>query len=83
MEDCVIGEEVMEEKCDEKYLGDIISNDGRNIKNIKARVSKGKGVVNRIMTYLEGIPFGKFYFEIAVILRNSLMVSCVLFNSEA
>ena len=35
------------------------------------------------MTYLEGIPFGKFYYEIAVILRNSLLVSSVLFNSEA
>ena len=73
----------MEEKNEEKYLGDIISNDGRNLKNVKARVSKGKGIVNRIMTYLEGIPFGKFYYEIAVILRNSLLVSSVLLNSEA
>ena len=35
------------------------------------------------MTYLEGIPFGKFYFEIAIILRNTLMLSSILFNSEA
>ena len=35
------------------------------------------------MTYLEGIPFGKIYFQIAVILRNSLLVSSMLFNSEA
>ena len=73
----------MEEKNEEKYLGDIISNDGRNLKNIKARVSKGKGIVSRIMTLLEGIPFGKFYFEIAIILRNSLLVSSLLSNSEA
>ena len=53
----------MEEKEQEKYLGDVVSNDGRNIKNIKARVSKGKGIISRIMTYLDGIPFGKFYFE--------------------
>ena len=32
---------------------------------------------------LEGIPFGKFYFEAAVILRNSLLVSSMLFNCEA
>ena len=38
---------------------------------------------SRIMTYLDGIPFGKFYFEIAIILRNSLMISSILFNSEA
>ena len=83
MEDCCVGEEIMEEKDSEKYLGDLISNDGRNIKNIKARVIKGKGIVTRIMTLLEGIPFGRFYFEVAMILRNSLLVSSLLFNSEA
>ena len=68
---------------EEKYLGDIISKDRRNLKNIKARVNKGKGIVKRIMDILEGIPFGKLYFQIAIILRNSLLVSCVLCNSEA
>ena len=82
-EDIEIEEAKMEEKNSEKYLGDIISDDGRNINNIKARVSKGKGIISRIMTYLDGIPFGKFYFEIAIILRNSLMLSSILFNSEA
>ena len=83
IEDQFVGEEDMEDTEEEKYLGDIISNDGRNIKNIKARVNKGKGVVSRIMTLLEGIPFGKFYFEVAVLLRNSLLVSSMLTNSEA
>ena len=53
----------MEEKKEEKYLGDVISRDGKNIKNIKARVAKGKGNVTRIITILEGIPLGQFYFE--------------------
>ena len=34
IEDCLVGEEVMEEKSEEKYLGDVISNDGSNLKNI-------------------------------------------------
>ena len=50
---------------------------------MKARVAKGKGIVSRILTILEGIPFGEFYFEIAVILRNALLVSSMLCNSEA
>ena len=83
VDDCFVGEEQMEDKDEEKYLGDIISKDGRNMKNIKARVSKGTGIVNNIMTKLEGIPFGKYYFEVAMILRNSLLVSSVLCNSEA
>ena len=83
IEDKFVGDEIMEDSEDEKYLGDIISNDGRNIKNIKARVNKGTGIVTRIMNMLNGIPFGKYYFEVAVILRDSLLVSSVLCNSEA
>ena len=77
------GEENIEEKTEEKYLGDIISKDGKNIKNIKARISKGKGIVNKILMVLDGIPFGKHYFEVGILLRNSLLVSSMLFNCEA
>ena len=75
IEDVYIGNVKMEDSDDEKYLGDIIAKDGRNVKNIKARVNKGKGIVKRIMDILEVIPFGKLYFQIAIILRNSLLVS--------
>ena len=32
---------------------------------------------------LEGIPFSKHYFEVGIILRDSLLESSMLFNSEA
>ena len=83
VKDICLGEEVMELKYEEKYLGDIISKDGRNLKNIKARVNKGKGIVRKILNILEGIPFGRLYFQVAVLLRNSLLVSSLLCNSEA
>ena len=83
IEDIFVGKVMMEEAEDEKYLGDIISRDGKNIKNIKARVNKGKGIVKKILDILETIPFGKLYFTVAIILRNSLLVSSVLCNSEA
>ena len=54
------GYEIMEETTEDKYLGDVISADGKNIKNVKARVAKGKGIISRILLLLEGIPFGKF-----------------------
>ena len=73
----------MEEKSEEKYLGDLISKDGRNLKNIQGRINKGKGIVTKILNILEGIPFGKVYFKVAVILRNTLLVSSMLCNSEA
>ena len=83
LEDCWMGEEPIEEATEEKYLGYIIDKDGKNIKNIKARVDKGKGIVTRIKMMFEGIPFGKYYFEVACILRNTLLVSSLLCNSEA
>ena len=76
------GEEEMELKEEEKYLGEIISKDGRNLKNIRTRVNKGIGITKNILNLLDGIPFGKFYYEVAIILRNSLFVSSVLYNSE-
>ena len=83
IKDIIKGEKDMENKQEEKYLGDVISCDGRNIKNVKARVGKGKGIVSRILTIMEGIPFGKYYYEVGVIIRNSLLVSSMLCNTEA
>ena len=73
----------MEEKEDEKYLGDLISVDGRNVKNIKSRVAKGTGIISKILSILDGIPFGQYYYEVAMILRNSLLLSSLLCNSES
>ena len=67
----------------EKYLGDIISKDGCNTKNIESRRSKGVGIVNQIMSKLEGTVFGPFYFEVGLILRGSNLINGILTNSEA
>jgi hypothetical protein len=75
IEDVCEGEDIMEQKEEEKYLGHVISKDGRNIKNIQARVNKGTGIVRKILSILDGSPFGKYHFEAGVIMRNSLLVS--------
>ena len=62
---------IMEEKSEEKYLGDIISNNGKNFKNMKVRQNKGQGMVSEIMSILEDIWYGKYHFEVAVLLRNA------------
>ena len=67
IQDIIEGTKDMENKENEKYLGDILSTDGRNIKNVKARVSKGTGIISRILAMLEGIPFGPFYYQVGVI----------------
>ena len=77
------GLHAMEEVNSEKYLGDILSNDGKNTKNINARKNRGIGLVTQIMTKLEETCFGKFFFKVAIILRNSHLISSLLTNAEA
>ena len=51
------------------YLGDIISKDGRNSKNIEARVSKGLRIVSQIHDILKQVNVGAHYFKTAITLN--------------
>ena len=73
----------MEEKKDQLYLGDVISVDGKHDKNIERRKAKSYGIINQIMDILTSNFFGKYHFEVALILRSSLLLSSLLLNSEA
>ena len=53
------------------------------LKNINARKNRGTGIVTQLMMKLEEICFGKQYFKVAVILRNSHLISSMLTNAEA
>ena len=67
---------------DDVYLGDIISHDGSNKKNVNNRVSKGLGIISQIMNILETISFGEHFFTIAMVLRDSMFINGILTNSE-
>ena len=64
------------------YLGDIISADGKNSKNIKSRVSKGMGILTDIMNILNTVSFGEKYFQIATVLREARLVNGMLTNCD-
>ena len=67
---------------DTKYLGQIISKDGTNTKNIESRAHKGIGLVNKIETTLRNTPGGKYHFELAVLMRNAILISSIISCSE-
>ena len=73
----------MEMKDNWKYLGDILSSDGKNDENIKERIHRGLGAVTNICQTLKDLCLGPYYYEAAIILRSSLLLSTVLSNSEA
>ena len=83
LEDILIKSHTLEKVVDEKYLGDVISVDGKNSKNIQARKGKASGIINQISSIFQDVCFGPFYFEVGLILRNSLFLNSVLVNSEA
>ena len=74
----------MKKSLQEKYLGDMIADTilACNAQNVKSRKSKGMGIVSQIMVILETVSLGYFYFEIAILLRESLLINGILFNSE-
>ena len=76
------GESLLNKTESEKYLGDIVSCDGKNTKNILARRAKGVGIVDQVNKILEGTVYGPFIFEVAIILRQSLFINGVLNNAE-
>ena len=65
------------------YLGDVIQTNGKNDLNIKARTEKGHGAVNQIVKLLEELCLGPYYYQAANVLRNSLLLSSLLSNSES
>ena len=64
------------------YLGDIISGDGKNTKNINSRIAKGHGKINDIMEILEKTSMGQDYFKIALLLRESMFLNSILTNCD-
>ena len=73
---------VMENVTEDVYLGDVISNDGKNKKNIEKRISKGLGIITQITNLLECISFGQHYMEIALLLRESMFLNGILNNVD-
>ena len=66
-----------------RYLGNVIcSNDGSNA-TIIDRHSKGIGIVTQIVSILKSISLGPFYFRIALILRESMLLNAILVNLES
>ena len=49
-----------------KYLGDILSSDGKNDANIKARTYRGLGAITNIFQTLKDLCLGRYFYEAAI-----------------
>ena len=60
----------------------MISSTRKNEKNILNKANQGVGSVSRIFSMLSQVSLGHFYFEIALIMRDSMLVSKLVSTSE-
>ena len=81
-EEAYDGEHGMSSESVQKYLGQHISSDFTNTKNIEMLRNKGIGIQKKLVQIMTAISAGKHYFEMAEILRNSLLISSILSSSE-
>ena len=70
LKDVYTGKEEMKEVVEKKYLGAIISCDGKNKKNIKDRTNKATGNVNKIINTLNERPFGRHVFKALMLIKE-------------
>ena len=77
-----MGHANMSLSCKQKYLGEIYTTDNRSDETILMRHNKGLGIANTIISIVKHISFGYYSFEIALILRNSLLLNGILFSIE-
>ena len=80
----------MEDVKSKKYLGDILSCDGKNLKNITERKNRGIGIVTQIMTKLEDIQghtncsiylyymHGNYLYETQKLLKVCLLLNLLI-----
>ena len=66
----------------ETYLGDIVCNSGSNDRNIENRYNQGIGSVSQIVTILNQVSLGHYHYEIVLVLRDTILVSKLVFSSE-
>ena len=78
-----VHDSVMKDSQKEKYLGDIIDSSEKIQPTIDQRKAKGNGIVSEITSIITEIPFGKHKMEVAMKLREAMLINGILYNSEA
>ena len=73
----------MKESESEKYLGDVINKTGNIQATINKRKEKGTGIVAEILSIINEIPLGKHRVDVALRLREAMLINGILHNSEA
>ena len=77
-----LGKIPIEEVKKHKYLGFVISSKGDNLENIQEIEKKSFGVIRTIITKLEKLKLGRYYYECSKIFMNVILRGSILYAGE-
>ena len=72
----------MDDSKSEKYVGDIVCDDGKADNNIASRKAKGFAIAGDILAILDEVPLGTHRIEAGLHMRNGMLLNGILTNSE-
>ena len=81
--DVKVHDEQMKDADSAKYLDDVIHKNGTIQATIENGKKKGEGMIAEILSIINEIPLGKHKTEVAIKLREAMLLNGILFNSEA
>ena len=76
------GSKTMKKSEECNYLGDILSTSGSVNNTIEKRRQKGIGICSQITGMINGLSLGHYYFKIAFIFRETMLLNGILTNLE-
>ena len=77
------GVATIKEKKVQKYLGIMLSKDGSNKHTMEDKAIKSMVAKNKVIEKLNRLPLGRFFFEVAATLRESVILGGLLYATEA
>ena len=72
----------MDNSKQEKYVGDIITENGKNDQNIAARKARAFAIAGDFLAILEEVPLGPYRIDAGLCMRNAMFLNAILTNSE-
>ena len=76
------GSQNMKKSVECSYLGDILSASGSVDATIEKRRQKGIGICSQISGMINGLSLGHYYFKIAFLFRETMLLNGMLTNLE-
>ena len=76
-------DQIMKKATEEKYLGNYLAESGKDNKNVEYKARIGTTATSKIMNILKEVNVGSYYFQVAFLLRQAILLSSMLLNFDA